>query len=201
MSQQLAELMGLLDKGGFVAPPLVVGALILWWGMGYRCVSLYAIDRRSARALVHSARRGELIQPRGPVAEAAAQGYAKLRDPVKNVRPFLTEIFHGYSLGLGRYSRLISGIVKIAPLLGLLGTVAGMIETFDALGDASGGAAQGTGVAGGISEALFSTQLGLLVAVPGLLFGRLLDRRQQAVQEELDKLEDILATEGLEAAS
>lgn len=193
-----SELAALLAKGGFVAPPLVVGGLLLWWAMGYRLVMLYFIDRRPARALVDCVRRGELTHPRGPVARAAAEGFEVVAQGLQNIRPKLAEIFHGYTLGLSRFGGLTSGIVKIAPLLGLLGTVAGMIETFDALGDATGGAAQGVGVAGGISEALFSTQLGLLVAVPGLLIGRLIDRRQRVVEEELEKLEDILATQSLE---
>ena len=61
----------------------------------------------------------------------------------------------------------------VAPLAGLLGTVAGMIETFDSLGSMSLFSQSG-GVAGGISQALISTQMGLAVAIPGLLAGRIL---------------------------
>jgi biopolymer transport protein ExbB len=70
---------------------------------------------------------------------------------------------------------MIRSIVVCAPLLGLLGTVSGMIETFDSMAE---GAlhTHGGGIAAGIAEALVSTELGLVVAVPGLLLGRLLDR-------------------------
>ncbi|NJK88456.1 MAG: nickel-dependent hydrogenase large subunit, partial [Myxococcales bacterium] len=44
-------------------------------------------------------------------------------------------------------------------------------------------------------EALFSTQLGLVVAIPGLLIGRLMDRRQRWVQDELTKVKDIVSAE------
>lgn len=79
-----------------------------------------------------------------------------------------------------RYSTLVRTIVMVAPLAGLLGTVAGMIETFDALGDMSLFSQSG-GIAGGIAQALVTTQMGLAVAIPGLVAGRLLDRRAQAV--------------------
>jgi biopolymer transport protein ExbB len=69
----------------------------------------------------------------------------------------------------------------------LLGTVSGMIETFDSLGDMSLYSQSG-GIAGGISQALFSTQMGLCVAVPGVIVGRLLDRRQHQFEDELDRL-------------
>ena len=88
---------------------------------------------------------------------------------------------------LHRHRVLIQSIAATAPLLGLLGTVSGMIETFDALTTMSLYRGSG-GIAGGISEALISTQMGLAVAIPGLLAGKLLDRRQAAREAELDAL-------------
>ena len=52
----------------------------------------------------------------------------------------------------------------------------------------------GGGIAGGISQALFTTQMGLVVAIPGLLFGRALDRRQQRIERELDQIKDMLCS-------
>lgn len=81
---------------------------------------------------------------------------------------------------LRTYARSIRSVVKVAPLLGLLGTVSGMIQTFSALAEGAGGEAS---VAAGISEALLTTQLGLVIAVPGVLVSRLLDRRAEALRE------------------
>ncbi|MCB9694165.1 MAG: MotA/TolQ/ExbB proton channel family protein [Alphaproteobacteria bacterium] len=73
-----------------------------------------------------------------------------------------------------RFSTPILVIAAVSPLLGLLGTVTGMIATFEIL------TTFGTGdprmLSGGISEALVTTQLGLIVAIPMLLVGNLLDR-------------------------
>lgn len=75
-----------------------------------------------------------------------------------------------------RFHRFLNQMVIIcAPLLGLLGTVTGMIETFSGLGDGALHAQSG-GISGGISQALISTQMGLAVAIPALLLGRLLDQ-------------------------
>ena len=92
---------------------------------------------------------------------------------------------------MSAFSGLVTAVVMAAPLTGLLGTVNGMIETFDALGDMALFSQSG-GIAGGISEALFSTQMGLAVAIPGLIVGKLLDRRQEALETELARLKDIL---------
>lgn len=71
---------------------------------------------------------------------------------------------------------LTRSCVIVAPLLGLLGTVTGMIETFVSLKDMSLHAASG-GVSGGISQALLTTQMGLVVAIPGLIADRMLRAR------------------------
>ena len=90
----------------------------------------------------------------------------------------------------------MKSIVIVAPLAGLLGTVAGMIETFDALGDGALFAASG-GVAGGISQALLTTQMGLVVAIPGVIMGRILDRKQFTLEEDLDQMVILLSGEGV----
>lgn len=70
---------------------------------------------------------------------------------------------------------LIRALIAIAPLLGLLGTVSGMVRTFEGL-NARGQALLESSVGAGLSEALLTTQLGLAVAVPAMVFERLLAR-------------------------
>ena len=71
----------------------------------------------------------------------------------------------------------------MAPLLGLLGTVTGMMSTFEVMSLFGTGNAKG--MAGGISEALITTQTGLIVAIPGLYMKNFLERRAQALQRQL----------------
>ncbi len=84
-----------------------------------------------------------------------------------------------------RFGGTILVIAAVAPLLGLLGTVTGMISTFDVITE------YGTGdpkmLSGGISEALVTTELGLIVAIPALLFGTLLSGRANAILQTLER--------------
>jgi biopolymer transport protein ExbB len=80
---------------------------------------------------------------------------------------------------------LIAVLAAIAPLLGLLGTVLGMIETFDVI--AMFGTGNARAMAGGISVALITTQTGLLVAIPGLLMSNRLGRISSNLKTSLDE--------------
>lgn len=86
---------------------------------------------------------------------------------------------------LDREARLLAACTAAAPLLGLLGTVVGMVATFDAVSAEAGNTA--VLVSGGISQALITTQCGLVAAIPGL-FGlaylyRLRDRARVRLGE------------------
>jgi biopolymer transport protein ExbB len=87
---------------------------------------------------------------------------------------------------LRRFSTVFATIISVAPLLGLLGTILGLIASFDALQLGDVGANAGA-VTGGISEALVSTAAGLVVAIGTLLFANLfrgLYKRQVALIQE-----------------
>ena len=88
------------------------------------------------------------------------------------------------NLILDRFSTIILVFAAIAPLLGLLGTVTGMISTFDIITEF------GTGdpklLSGGISEALVTTELGLIVAIPTLLLGHLLSAWSKKIKESVE---------------
>ena len=97
---------------------------------------------------------------------------------------------------LERYLSTLGTIAAITPLLGLLGTVLGMIRVFSEI------MAQGTGnanaLAGGISEALITTAAGLAVAIPSLMFYRMFLRHVESLVIDLEresiKLVDALHT-------
>lgn len=81
---------------------------------------------------------------------------------------------------------VLAVMTAAAPLLGLLGTVAGMLMTFDGLAGAGGGAAVDT-VSVGISKALVTTQAGLVVAIPAAFLLALLHRWTERTQWELQR--------------
>lgn len=84
---------------------------------------------------------------------------------------------------LTRNFSLISTLIKVCPLLGLLGTVLGMLEVFDAL--ASTGSNNPRSMAAGVSKATVSTLAGMVVAIVGLLAVSLGERRALALKEKL----------------
>jgi len=90
------------------------------------------------------------------------------------------------------FAAILHSLVAAAPLLGLLGTVSGMIETFSSMHGATGHATEHT-IAGGVSVALITTQLGLVIGIPGLVVARLLDRLAAARRRELQSARVILA--------
>jgi biopolymer transport protein ExbB len=67
-----------------------------------------------------------------------------------------------------------------------------MIEMFQSLGDQTFFSQSG-GVANGISQALFTTQFGLVVAVPGMIVGRLMDRRENQMSSDVEQIKDMLS--------
>ena len=96
-----------------------------------------------------------------------------------------------------RYLNTLGTIASIAPLLGLLGTVIGMIKVFSAITIA--GVGNPTILAGGISEALITTATGLSVAIPSLMFHRYFESRVQRLvikmEEESLKMVEIMLGE------
>jgi len=89
--------------------------------------------------------------------------------------------------------RVMKVCVSAAPLLGLLGTVTGMLTTFGALATGSGGDKTMGLIAEGISEALVTTETGLVVALPGLLFHYHLVRNHERYKAFFAHLETAFA--------
>lgn len=87
--------------------------------------------------------------------------------------------------------RVMKICVGVSPLLGLLGTVTGMLATFSALASGSGGEKTMALVARGISEALITTETGLVVALPGIFFQYQLARKHERYKAFLAHLETV----------
>ena len=190
LDEARSALAGLMAQGGFVMPPLVGMSVLLWYALGVRMVSLRRGDRRPVKALVAAAQAGDPVRG-GIVAEAAARGARLLGDGARPSRAAVDVALFDLREDLSRGAALVRTLVVLAPLAGLLGTVTGMIETFESLASMAL-FTQGGGVAGGIATALLTTQMGLAVAIPGLVVGRLLDRRALHLGDELEELEDLL---------
>lgn len=189
-SSLLTELAELIEQGGFVMWWLVPSTFVLWWAVGDRVLSTTRGDSRPLDEIIVAFLAGEQ-HTRGVLGQAVSRA---LELPSEQRTPgMMQERFADLYAQISRHRTLIASIATTAPLVGLLGTVSGMISTFDALTTSTLVAREaGGGVAGGISVALVSTQMGLVVAIPGMLAGQLLERRQAALEDELDTIGDLV---------
>lgn len=179
------------EMGGFVMPPLIIVAILLWYALVFRYLNVRG-SKKGPRELIKRAKRNETndnsITAKAATLAVAASKQAKTRSQLKSI---LNEQFATFRQEINQHRSLVRVLVIIAPLLGLLGTIDGMIETFESLGDMALFSQSG-GIAGGISRALFTTQMGLAISIPGLLFGRMVERKQRQLDQELDQIKDLV---------
>ena len=123
-----------------------------------------------------------------------AAGLANSHHGREMMRTSIEEVGRQVVHELERFLNTLGTIASIAPLLGLLGTVVGMIKVFSAI--MLHGVGDPAVLAGGISEALITTAAGLTVAIPSLIFHRyferLVDEYVLNMEEEALKLIDVL---------
>jgi biopolymer transport protein ExbB len=129
--------------------------------------------------------------PLGQILAAGISNHKRGRDQMKeSIEEIASHVVHE----MERYLNTLGTIAAITPLLGLLGTVIGMIKVFTAIKlEGTGNAAV---LAGGISEALITTAAGLSVAIPSLFFSRFFQRRVDelviTMEQEALKLVEVL---------
>jgi biopolymer transport protein ExbB len=169
-----------LDQGGWVMLPLVGVSLVMWAMILERWYELHQLVSGDLEVpAVLAALRGEAQPPAsGGLRAQLVQGFLAERSGRERLdREILALCAKRLDERLEGRHEAISVLAAVAPLLGLLGTVLGMIETFQVI--AFFGTGNARAMAGGISVALVTTQTGLLVAIPGLIFGgRLRDRAE-----------------------
>lgn len=172
-------------------PPLVIVAVVLSYALTMRLFNVRR-SRRGPRELLSAARKNKLstTSVTGKATLLAVQLAGQI-DTRLRLKALLNERFSKIKSDIDQHRVLVRALVAVAPLLGLLGTVDGMIETFDSLGEMALFSQSG-GIAGGISRALFTTQIGLAVSIPGLLIGRMVERRQIIINRELDQIRDLV---------
>jgi len=183
------------QDGGAVMPGLALSAVLLWYTIGVRVVLVRRGDGRPLDRLLLAHRQalseGRPLPAQGGVGTAAARAARVMAHPSPQAHHRLQAMLGDLRQDLGRGATLLHSVCLIAPLLGLLGTVGGMMETSDSLAEMAL-FSQGGGVAGGVAQALLTTQVGLVVAIPGILAERLLNRRQINLKSELDELLDVV---------
>jgi biopolymer transport protein ExbB len=179
-----------ISAGGIVMVPLTLVSLSMWLLIVDRALFFKRLHHKNMNlktALEHI-QHGRMPDParyRGAVSLLVARFLVR-RGSRRNLDRFvLDETVLAINRSLKDYLAVIGVLAAVAPLMGLLGTVTGMIGTFDILSVFGTGNAKG--MAGGISEALITTQTGLLVAIPGLYMKGFLDRRARNLQQRISR--------------
>ncbi|PTU73225.1 MotA/TolQ/ExbB proton channel family protein [Pseudomonas mangrovi] len=129
-----------------------------------------------------------------PLGEILAAGLANSKHGREIMKECIEEAAARVIHELERYLTVLGTIAAVAPLLGLLGTVLGMIEIFSAF--MGSGMANAPQLAGGIAKALITTAAGLFVAIPAVFFHRYLMRRVDelvvGMEQEAIKLVEVV---------
>jgi len=185
----MSEIWRIWLSGGWVMIPLFALAVLLY----AQAFQLLLYVRRTDLA-----RKDELhwwdwvrdpSQAEGRVAEVIRYSQSDVSS-AKQVRTRFDEIRLAFVSLIDRRTKFLGTLVAAAPLMGLLGTVLGMLQTF--FGIATSGGAETAGVvAAGISEALVTTQTGLTIALPGLFIVMLIQRQKHGLEARLARLESL----------
>lgn len=195
----------LIQAGGWMMLPIILCSIVGMAIIVERAWSLQTKRVMPANLVAQVwqwAKAGQLDQKRlvtlragSPLGRILAAGLANLKYDRHVVKECVEEVGSHVVHDLERYLNALGSIAAVSPLLGLLGTVTGMIRAFSAINVK--GIGDPTIVAGGIAEALVATAAGLMVAIPSLLFYRYFRGRVDSLvvameQEALRMLEIML---------
>jgi len=124
--------------------------------------------------------------PSHPIGKVLPECISAAKSGLEVAEEVLYERMIGVRDGLRSWLPFIAITAATAPMLGLLGTVSGLIRTFSVITVEGTGEAQS--ISGGISEALVTTMFGLVVAIPALILHSLLSRRSQGIIQTTEKI-------------
>ncbi|MGD2127665.1 MAG: MotA/TolQ/ExbB proton channel family protein [Lysobacterales bacterium] len=188
-------LLSVINSGGTIAWIIVglgaLAALLVLLRIGF----LYSASKSTGKVdkavgdLVEQGRIDEALKAckklKGSTSNVVASAMRNLNREREHIEDIISEQILHESTHLNRFGALIIVIAAVSPLLGLLGTVTGMIATFDIITEF------GTGdpklLSSGISIALVTTEVGLAVAIPALIFGNLLSGWAESIKDDMEK--------------
>jgi len=145
--------------------------------------SMKELDPDALAALMAASRQS----PHGAVIDAA-RAYPDLRDPAR-LAEVLEEAILWQAPEVDRRLWVLDTIITLAPLLGLLGTIIGMFNTFQVLGSDNNAPAA---ITGGVAEALVATACGLFIAILGLVFFNSLNASVRLVVHQMETMKIML---------
>ena len=197
----------IVQSGGWLMVPILLGSIIaaaisverLWTLQRSRMTpkNLLAQVWGSLKNDELDSNRLRELRASSPLGQILSAGINNARRGREVMKEAMEEAAGQVSHDMERYLTSLGIIASVSPLLGLLGTVVGMINVFTAL--MLEGAGNANVLAGGISQALITTAAGLSVAIPALIFHRFFLRRIDelviTMEQEASKLVEIMQSD------
>lgn len=185
----------LIKAGGWVMAPIVALAILAlaiilerFWSLRRKEVlppGLGEEVRDWARGRELDPKHIDILRQNSPLGELLAAGLDVRQRPREIIKERIEDVGRHVAHRLERFLTTLGTIAAVAPLLGLLGTVFGMIEMF--LDILTVGVGDANRLAGGIGQALISTAAGLCVAIPAVIFHRYLRGRVTEYVVDMEK--------------
>jgi biopolymer transport protein ExbB len=185
----------IVQSGGWLMLPILICSLVAMAIVGERFWTLRR-DRLAPPGLVARVKGGlkkgapdqaQLQQLAGdsPLGRILATGLVNARHGRDVMKESIEEVANQVVHDLERFLNTLGTVAAITPMLGLLGTVVGMIDVFSAI--MLHGAGDAALLAGGISKALITTAAGLSVAIPAMFFHRFFVRRVEEITVAMEQ--------------
>lgn len=187
MDKVIASVLTYISSGGVVMIPILLLSFVMWVLIFHRLIVLRRLFIRN----IPRSEAGRLVRENSMPPETyrganslLVREFLSARTGNPDLDSFILDetVVRLVSL-MDRELALIEVLSGVAPLLGLLGTVIGMMDTFDVITVFGTGNAKA--MAGGISVALITTETGLLVSIPGLYMSGFLNRRAANLKQRV----------------
>lgn len=185
----------ILIAGGWLMIPIVLCSILgvaivverFWSLRPEKVVPPHLLTDTTSMLRNHKLNHERLLELKqsSPLGQVFAVALSHFGAEVEIIRHSVEDVGRHVVHQLERYLNMLGTIAAIAPLLGLLGTVMGMITVFTAINVE--GVGNGDILAGGIAEALITTAAGLVVAIPAYVFYRYFERRVDEFAVDLEQ--------------
>jgi biopolymer transport protein ExbB len=189
-----ANVWSLIQAAGWPIWPLIIASIVALaliferlWSLRQSVVAPAGMVDHVLVEYRHTGATQDLLArtaEQGPLGRILAAGLANVKSPRPVMKEAIEEVGRVVTHDLDRFLTTLGTIAAMAPLMGLFGTVVGMIEIFGSQGSTGSNPIQ---LAQGISIALYNTAMGLIVAIPSMIFYRHFRAKVDALVVEMEQ--------------
>ncbi len=200
VSAEVQSVWDFVQKGGLMMIPIIACSLVALTVIIERFISLRR-SRIIPPTFLDGLKRvlnGDLSNPvraleycennNAPVSRVFAAGLKRLNGPIEIVEKHIEEAGQRVVLKLRKNLRILSVIAAVAPLMGLLGTIFGMIRAFQTVATSGEALGRTELLAEGIYQAMITTAAGLVIAIPTLVFYHWLAAKVERLVMDIDEM-------------